>query len=172
MERLEVRRRDEPILLKEAAFPGILSGLLAAAIMAVVWMLFASRGGDLWRPMKLIAATVLGESAIHSSGFQPIPVLLGIALHLLMGILMGVFFTWLGGYLTVGAATSWGLIFGLAIWVIMQFGILPVINPWMAEFPPIPFAISHALFGLSLGSYPIFLPEQERRVPQILRKAA
>jgi uncharacterized membrane protein YagU involved in acid resistance len=172
MERVKVVGKDEPISLREAALPGILAGLFAAFVMGGVWMLFAFREGDVWRPMKAIAAMFLGQRALQASGFQPVPVLLGFAIHLTMGILLAVFFSWLGGYLNMGAAMGWGLVFGLALWVIMQFGLLPAVNPWMTELPPVPFALSHALFGLSLGTYPRFLPKQRADMPQILRKAA
>ncbi len=171
MQSVGVNVRDEPILLKEAIRPGAISGLFAAVVMSCAWMLTAFREGDLWRPMKMVAATVLGEDALLASGFQPLPVILGLVIHLAMGVALGVFFAWLGGFLPMGAAIIWGLIFGLAVWVIMQFGLLPVVNPWMAVLPAIPFAISHALFGLTLGAYPRFLPEAVH-VPQVWRKAA
>jgi hypothetical protein len=172
MKQVRAERRDEPILLREAARPGALSGLFAAVVMALFLMLFASREGDMWQPIKMVAATVLGERAIQGSGFQAIPVFLGMGIHLTMGVILGVFFAWLGGYLTMGVAMGWGLIFGLAVWVIMQFGLLPVLNPWMATLPTASLAISHALFGLSLGTYPRFLKRQETEMPQVMRKAA
>ena len=140
--------------------------------MAVVMMLFSYQGGDLWQPMKLIAATVMGEKAVTAAGFQPLPVLTGFAIHLSMAVALGVFFAWLGGFLTMRVATGWGVIFGLAAWAIMQAGLLPVVDPWMAAFPPIPFALAHGLFGLTLGSYPRFLQVEAVQAPQALRKAA
>ena len=172
MERVRIQQREEPILLREAALPGALSGLCAAAAMAAVLMLFSSRQGDLWQPMKLIAATVLGAKAAGMPGFQPLPVVVGATIHFATGVALGVFFAWLGGFLTTGGAMAWGINFGLAVWVIMQFGLLPVLNPWMAAFPPVPFALAHGLFGLVLGSYPRFLPAEATRIPEIWRKAA
>lgn len=172
MERVRVQQREEPILLREAALPGALSGLCAAAVMAAVLILFSYRQGDLWQPMKLIAAAVLGAKAVGAAGFQPLPVLVGLAIHLAMAVALGIFFAWLGGFLTTGVATGWGVIFGLAVWVIMQFGLLPVVDPWMAAFPPLPLALAHGLFGLFLGSYPRFLPQEAVRVQPVWRKAA
>lgn len=172
MERVKAQRRDEPILLREAAWPGALSGLFAGAVMAAVLMLFSYRGGDLWLAMKLIAATAMGEKAVTAAGFQPLPVVTGFMIHLGMSAALGIFFAWLGGFLTLRVATGWGVIFGLAVWVIMQFGLLPVVDPWMAAFPPVPFAVAHGLFGLVLGSYTRFLPADAVQVPQVLRKAA
>lgn len=172
MDRVAGRLRDEPILLREAAVPGALAGLFASGVMAVAWMLFAYPQGDIWRPFKLVAATVMGEGAIGAAGFHLLPVIVGLATHFAFGVALGVFFAWLGGFFKTGAAIAWGVVFGLAIWVIMQFGLLPVFNPWMAAFPPTPFAVSHALFGLSLGIYPRFLLQQAVEIEQVWRKAA
>lgn len=172
MERVGTRVQDEPILLREAARPGALSGLAAAALMGIFWMVASYvLYGDLWRPLNLIAATLLGEEAEIVSGFQPVPVLLGTAIHLAMGVALGIFFAWLGGYLITGAAVGWGIIFGLAVWVIMQFGLLPVVNPPLAAFPPLPLALIHGIFGATLGTYPRFLPPAVE-VQQVWRKAA
>lgn len=172
MDRVAGKLRDEPILLREAALPGALAGLFASGVMAAVWMLLAYSQGDAWRPIKLIAATVMGEAAAGGAGFQPLPVVAGLAIHFAFGTALGIFFAWLGGFLNIGAAMAWGFVFGLAIWVIMQFGLLPVLNPSMAALSPIPFAVSHALFGLSLGTYPRFLPRQAVTIQQVWRKAA
>ncbi len=140
--------------------------------MAAVAMSFALSQGDLWRPVKLVAATVLGEEALAGAGFQFGPVFLGLLIHLMMSLALGVFFVWLGGYLGYGAAVGWGIIFSLSIWVIMQFGLLPVIDPWLAAMPPISFALAHLVFGLSLGMYPRFLRAEAAQAPAIYRKAA
>ncbi len=162
---------NEPISLRESALPGTFSGLIGAVSMAAVAIVFAMSQGDPWRPMKLVAATALGGEATAGPGFQFGPVLLGLLIHLALSMALGIFFVWLGGYLGPGAAAAWGIIFSLSIWVIMQFGLLPVVNPWLAAAPPIPFALAHAVFGLSLGMYPHFMKE-EVEAPAIRRKAA
>jgi hypothetical protein len=161
---------NEPISLRESTPPGVVCGLIGAVSMAAVAILFALFQGDPWRPMKLVAATLLGEEAL-GPGFQSAPVFLGLAFHLIMSLALGVFFVWLGGYLSVGGAIAWGVIFSLSIWVILQFGLLPVINPWLAAVPPIPFALAHTAFGISLGIYPRFL-KAAVEAPVARRKAA
>lgn len=163
---------NEPISLRESTPPGIFSGLIGGVMMAAVAVFFALLQGNPWRPMKLVAATILGEEALAGPGFQFGPVFAGLLIHLIMSVAWGVFFVWLGGYLNYGAAMAWGVIFSLSIWVIMQFGILPVINPWLAAAPPIPFALAHIAFGLSLGAYPRFLKEAVVEIPAVRRKAA
>lgn len=161
---------DAPILFREAIRPGLISGVIGAVLMGILSMLLAARQGDPFLPMKLIAATFLKENALRG-GFKPGPVLLGTLLHFTAAILLGIFFAWLGGSLRAPAATAWGVIFGLAVWVIMQYGILPVINPSLAAMPPGAFAVTHAVFGASLGTYPYFLPAA-RKVSRVERKAA
>ncbi|MDC4224146.1 MAG: hypothetical protein MPW15_07950 [Candidatus Manganitrophus sp.] len=162
---------NEPISLREATPPGVMCGLIGAASMAAVALLFALFQGDPWRPMKLVSATLLGEEAL-GPGFQFGPIFVGLVFHLIMSVALGVFFVWLGGYLSVGGAIGWGVIFSLSIWVILQFGLLPVINPWLAAVPPIPFALAHAAFGVSLGMYPRFLKAVAEEAPMVRRKAA
>lgn len=172
MNRARVRIPDEPILLREAAGPGTICGLIGAGLMALVAVLFAAAQGDPWMPMKWVAATFLGQRAL-GPGFQAEAVLLGTMVHLLFAVALGLFFVWLGGFMNAGAAVGWGVVFSLSIWVIMQFGILPVINPILATAPPIPFAVAHVVFGLSLGSYPRFLKQRSAvQAPAIQRKAA
>lgn len=170
MNQARVTIPNEPISLREAAPPGIICGLIGAVSMAAVTMLFALFQGDLWRPMKLVAATLLKAEAL-SPGFQFGAVFLGLILHLIMSAALGVFFVWLGGYLSIGGAIGWGVIFSLSIWVILQFGLLPVINPRLAAAPPIPFALAHTAFGVGLGFYPRFL-KGTVEAPMVRRKAA
>jgi hypothetical protein len=164
---------DEPISLREAMVPGLISGVIGAVLMGLALMFFAAAiDGDPFQPWRLIAATFLRESAFPvTSDVQPGTILFGVALHFVTAILFGIFFAWIGGYLSVSAAMEWGVIFGLAVWVIMQFGILPVINPYLAAMPPAQFAIAHIFFGISLGLYPRFLAASQE-VPQVQRKAA
>ncbi len=170
MNSTQVTIPNEPISLREATPPGVLCGLLGAASMAAVATLFGLSQDDPWRPMKLVAATLLGEVAL-GPGFQSGSIFLGLLLHLILSVALGVFFVWLGGSLSVGGAIGWGVIFSLSIWVILQFGLLPVINPWLAAAPPIPFASAHLAFGLSLGIYPR-LTKKAVEAPAVRRKAA
>ena len=171
MEGNRYQAREDPISFRAAVRPGLIVGLIGGVLMGLVLMLFAFRQGDVFRPMKLIAATLLGENALSGAGLQPGPVLLGMILHFMTAIFFGIFFAWIGGYLTLGAAMGWGVIFGLSVWVIMQYGLLPVINPFLAATPPLPFAIAHVIFGLSLGTYPRYFPPA-LEIPEARRKAA
>lgn len=88
-------------------------------------------------------------------GFRFGPVFLGLALHLTLSVALGVFFVWLGGYLSVGGDRL-GVIFSLSIWVIMQFGLLPVMNPWLAAAPPIPLRWPISPLESAWESIPVF----------------
>ncbi|MBI3803781.1 MAG: hypothetical protein HY282_08475 [Nitrospirae bacterium] len=167
-----IHPEDEPISLQEATLPGMISGLIGACFTAAIAGLFAETQGDFWRPMKGVAATFLGDAVSGRPGFQPGPVMFGLMVHLIWSLVLGIFFVWLGGYLSRGAALGWGLLFSLSVWVIMQFGILPVINPALAATPPLPFAAVHVAFGISLGIYPRFLKTATKEIPAIHRKAA
>lgn len=149
------------INIGEAIYSGTLAGIIAGMVMSMVAMGFAMMmGQELWAPPKMIAATLLDQPGLDRPGFQMIPVMVGMMIHFATAIGAGILFSLIGGRLTYGASIGWGIVFGLAVWLFMQFIGLPIINPVMAGMPYLPFAIEHAVFGGFLGIYPAFLPSQ------------
>lgn len=83
--------------------------------------------------------------------------MVGMMIHFATAIGFGIIFSLIGGRLSYGQAISWGIVYGLGIWLFMQFLWLPIVNPAMAQMPSLPFAIEHTIFGGFLGTYPAFL---------------
>jgi uncharacterized membrane protein YagU involved in acid resistance len=158
----------------EAVYSGIMAGIIAGLVMSMVAMAAAMMmGQEIWAPPKMIAVTVLDPSWLDRPGFQMIPLMVGMMIHFVTAIGFGILFALIGGRLDYGRAIKRGIVYGLAIWLFMQFISLPIINPVMADMPYVPFAMEHAVFGGFLGVYLAFLPspaesqakaQRERRV--------
>lgn len=130
--------------------PGIAAGIVAAVAMAVFAMIVsAARGAGFFAPMRLIAAAVLGLDALTAGGGAAI---LGMAIHLAVGAGFGLLFaamlpSGVSGLAKIGA----GLLYGLGIFVVMTFLVLPWVDlPMSATLSVGWFLLYHLAFGLAL----------------------
>ncbi|MBI3180757.1 MAG: hypothetical protein HYZ28_01295 [Myxococcales bacterium] len=84
-----------------------------------------ARDGDPWAHLKLAAAVYLGNGALRE-GFDPLPILLGLTLHLMIaqawGLVFGVSAYGLSRVLTLGS----GMLLGLVSYGVMVLLLLPV----------------------------------------------
>ena len=136
---------------------GAVFGVIGSVVMGMFAMVVAlMMQGDFWMPMKGIAATFLGQSALQP-GFAVAPILVGAVFHMMNGAWLGALF----GLITPRLSPRWsvvaGLVFGLvealgALWVVV-----PLVDPLMAKMIGLdaPWIIEHLLFGLVLGLYPL-----------------
>jgi hypothetical protein len=135
-----------------APVAGAVAGLIAGVLMAMWSMGYAAyQGLGFFLPLKLIAATFLGVNAIIG-GFWVL--LLGVLIHLSVSAGWGVVFGALARRLGVGASTALGGIYGLAVYLLMTFLVLPWIDPVMrarVEVTMTSFLIAHLVFGIALG---------------------
>ncbi|MCG3117733.1 MAG: DUF1440 domain-containing protein [Candidatus Manganitrophus sp. SA1] len=150
---------QKKITFGEAVYSGALAGIIAGIVMSMVAMAFAvMMGQEIWAPVKMIAVTVLDDAWLNRPGFHMLPMMVGMMIHFATAIGFGILFALMGGRFSVGRAIGRGIVYGLGIWLVMQFLVLPIINPVMADMPYLPFAIEHMFFGGFLGVYPAFLP--------------
>ncbi len=144
---------------REAVSAGAFAGILAGTAMAMISMMMSmTTGQGFWMPMKKISVTLLGPSVLQDPSFQMMPVIVGVIIHFITSMAFGMLFALWGGRWSYGPAIGWGAAYGLAIWIVMHFLVLPVVNPVMAQMPVPQFAILHVIFGGTLGSYLAFLP--------------
>ena len=120
-------------------------------------------------PVKKISVTLLGPSVVQSPEFQMMPMMVGMMIHFATAMMFGILFALWGGRCSYGPAIGWGIAYGLAIWVVMHFVVLPIVNPVMAQMPYLQFAMLHMIFGGTLGSYPAFLPSEAESRAKALR---
>ena len=145
---------------------GALAGLAGGLAMAVVAALIAAgMGQDIWHESKRIAAIVYGPAALAGSGFDPGPVLVGTLIHLVVSALLGAIFgivtrRWLHLTSDFGTPVLAGLIYGLLIWLVAYFVVLPLLNPALLEVYAPAFIIQHVVYGVVMGLVYMWLRPQ------------
>ncbi|MFW6084483.1 MAG: hypothetical protein ACODAA_04660, partial [Gemmatimonadota bacterium] len=114
------------------------AGVLASLIAEVVFVglaaaMAAVRTGDPWTPVRLPGALLLGPAAVRPSGFVAGDVVVGAAMHLWLGVLVGLLYAALLPRLGVSPLGG-GLIAGLVLYL-LGFWVLPQLYPdWLAPF--------------------------------------
>jgi hypothetical protein len=151
----DTARADRP--LREVALGGGLSGIVAGLLMALAGMLAsAAREEGFWTPLRLIGATLYGPDALSLGAA---PVVVGLLLHLLVSAFWAVLFSFTVRPDTpVAGSFTTGLIYGVVVWAIMTFTIVPWADPLLAtrlaDFGTSWFGL-HLLYGAGLAVTPI-----------------
>ncbi len=135
---------------------GITASLIAEAVFIALNMpILAVMGKDVWAVARMPGSLVAGPSVMEPPGFVPADVLLGLGMHVALGILVGVVYAVLLPRLGV-SPTVGGLIAG-AVLYLLGFVLLPAVFPdWLAPFrvPPLMHMIeiiTHAVYGVVFG---------------------
>lgn len=123
--------------------------------MSMVALASAFRGMDPWKVMRMPGAFVLGPDAVNPPGLVLDEVVVGLLMHLWLGILVGLAYAALLPRLRVspvqGGLIAGALLYGLGFWL------LPHLFPaWLAPFwlPAVDRALqaaAHAVYGASFG---------------------
>lgn len=156
---------NRPTLVGQWSLPDVIglgggvAGFLAGAVMVLLSPILSwINGVTMWEPPRLIAATVLGASAINETGFALVPVLAGLLIHMLTSVVLGVIFGLVSNrllHLTTdfGLPVYVGLVYGMLIFFVAYFLILPAINPMLADSPMGPLIAQNVVFGMCLGIF-------------------
>lgn len=142
---------------------GALAGIIGGVIMAMFVMIVAAvKGMGFLMPLKLIGATLFGKDAM-ADGVGVL--LVGLMIHMIASIGWGILFTAVfQRALSVANGIPIGAIFGIIVWAIMTFVVLPLVNPIMRQsvsMMPGAWFIEHLLFGMGAGLAPLL----NRRLP-------
>jgi hypothetical protein len=140
---------------REIVGTGVVAGIIGGMLMAMIMMVATAAGGmGLLAPLRLIAATFYGKDAMTGGG----PLIVGLMVHMMNSMVFGVLFAWTAGRrLAALPALMAGVAFGVAIWAVMTFGGLPMLNPMMRErvaMMPVVWFVAHVAFGMGVGSAP------------------
>lgn len=135
---------------------GVMASLVAEAVFIVMAAMVSwIRGMDPWMVTRVPAAFLLGPAAVQPPGFVAGDVLLGLLMHLWMGILVGLIYAALLPRLGLSPVAG-GLITAVVLYL-MGFWLLPLLFPvWLAPFwlPPVGKvlqALAHAVYGVVFG---------------------
>ncbi len=135
----------------------LLAGLAASLVMGMFEMLYeAVAGAGFWSPVTLIAATILRnlQGIATPVSLQPVPVLLGLMGHMMNSVILGVVFALLIAprLRARNALLTAGVVYGAAIFVVMWFAIVPLVDPVMLKLNGLAFGIAHVMWGAVLGA--------------------
>jgi hypothetical protein len=150
-----------------------LGGGLAMAIVAA--MLTRALGQDIWHQPKVIASLVYGPGATAQPGFVAGPVLVGTLIHLAVSALLGALFG-IGTRRILllpsdfGTPVMAGLVYGLLIWLVAYFIVVPTLSPRLLEIYVPAFIVQHIIYGTVTGllysllrPQPYSLPSRDER---------
>lgn len=135
---------------------GLLAGVVASLVMGVAAMLASALALNLpwYAPPRVFATMVMGRAAVANIlEFAWLPFLVGLVVVVVLGAVLGAPFMWL-----LRTNVSWrivlgGLFYGLTVWGLLQYALLPPLFPLVAEkgFPPFWYGVAFAIYGLVLG---------------------
>jgi uncharacterized YccA/Bax inhibitor family protein len=141
---------------------GLIGGLAMAVVAAIISVM---QGGDIWLESKQIATIVYGPAALAQEGFNFGPVLVGTLLHFAVSAALGAIF----GIVTrrllrltsdFGTYVLAGLIYGMLVWLLAFFVVLPLFNPALLESYAPSFIVQHLVYGAVTGLvYTVLRPE-------------
>jgi len=145
--------------LRTRLVAGIAAGMVGGVLMIGFLMTYSSlTGAGLTTPLKALGALVYGVEALVAG---PLALLAGALIQFGFAIGLGILFA-----LCVTRRTSTisavfaGIAIGIAVWLVMDLLVLPLINPTMAArvaLIPLAYFFAHVLFGLGLSMTPIFI---------------
>ena len=100
---------------------GIIGGLVASVVMALVLMVAMAITGDgFFRPLELIGSIWYGAFTTGTT-----VILVGLVTHLAVAALFGAIWAYTFSYVKVEPLLS-GLVFGALLWLVMQYVVLPL----------------------------------------------
>lgn len=134
----------------------IVAGLIASIVMGMIEMIYEAVGGDgFWSPVVYIGATVLrGLQTLQPPvGFLFWGVVLGLMGHMMNSVIL----TWIFAGLLArragsrSALVSLGVVYGLIVFAVMWYAVLPVVDPVMLSLNVSVFVLAHIVWGGALG---------------------
>jgi hypothetical protein len=134
----------------------LMASAISAMAMAMLEMVYEGiLGAGFWSAPIFISATFirsLQEISIPV-GFMLVPVALGIMLHMVNSHVLTIVFEKIYSKFNLGkmGAVFSGMFYGIFIYLVMWFIVLPIIDPVMLNLNPVFFAISHLMWGGILG---------------------
>ncbi len=137
---------------------GSVAGVCAGAAAWLVAMAASATGGGFLMPLRLVAASLLGDAALDTGAVVG-PVALGMLMIAMLSVLLGlVYVSILPQRSRTPAAVAVGVVYGAAVWAVGWLGVARVIAPVLhAAGDRLDALALHVLFGALLGVLVPFL---------------
>jgi len=139
---------------------GIAGGIIAGAVFIVAEMVMNGLlGKPFFGPLRMISSIVLGREALNPSYSFAAAMLAGLVIHFVLAALFGLIFTVIlnmaNATREMGALLIYGLVYGVALWLVNFWLIAPTVFPQFTQINPFWNGfVAHALFyGVVLGWY-------------------
>jgi hypothetical protein len=143
---------------------GAAGGIVAGMMMALTEMIYgwASSAHTAWDAPMAIWAWIVGLNHFGQPANHIGPIVLGLGGHMMNSMIAGVIFISLLSMLRLRnelAAIMLGVAYGLLLWVVMRYGILPLRTSTKALFttsmvsPQWVWWLAHALLGMTAGTF-------------------
>lgn len=148
-----------PVRVPATVYPyaaGVYGGLLGGLAMVPVALAYGILSGrGIWYPINLVAATLIRSwqqaSPEQVAQFSVGGIVLGLAIHILMSVGLGLLFAVLLPTLP-GQPVYWAFLVGPVLWAGAVYAGLPLLNPVMARYIDLPsFAVANIAYSLVLG---------------------
>lgn len=137
---------------RRVIFAGVIAGLTNGIIEMVAEGI---AGTGFWSPVVFIAATIQRELQVVPVPvpFLPLPVVLGLAGHLINSIILTAIFALLLAPRPADrdALVLAGILYGLEVFVVVWFGIVPLVDPVFLKINVPAFVVAHIVWGATLG---------------------
>ncbi len=134
---------------------GFFGGILAGVVMGLFGMLQALLAGQgIMLPLILIGFSFqpYNDSPEINGGLA----IIGLLIHMAMSMIVGIVFVFFANLIHAQKRILWiwGALYASFIWLFLQFGLLRLLNPIMAEqINQKVFLLAHIIFGIVLGLY-------------------
>jgi len=137
----------------------LLAGGFVAGMVMGMWQMILQavipNGGGLWSPLVYIAATLLRglQNVATPVAFNLLAVILGLMGHMINSLIFGLIFALLIAprIRSFAGQVVTGLIYGVVIYVVMWFAIVPLVDPVMLRLNALAFLLGHMMWGIALG---------------------
>jgi len=124
---------------------GLFTMVVAAPVLKLPW----------YSPPRVLATMAMGREAVDNIlEFRLAPFVVGVVLLLVLAVALGALFALVLRTNSRARVAGAGVLFGLFVWALLQYFLLPLAFPLVTEkgFPPEWYAASFGIFGLTLGA--------------------
>jgi hypothetical protein len=136
----------------------LLAGIVASLVIGMWQMILEAvlpNGSGFWAAAVYIAATVLRDLQTVTTpvAFHLLGVVGGLAGHMMNSVILGLIFAFLIAPRlgSTAARVVGGVVYGVAVFLVMWFVALPLIDPVMLRLNALVFLIGHMMWGAALA---------------------